>query len=291
MKKTIFRIFCFSTLLLFLFSGTALAGWERDDKGWWWKNADGSWPHEEWKKIDGKWYYFHQDGYMAYYTWVGDYFVGDDGAMLTNSITPDGYHVDASGKRYGSPDDKIMEGEFNEYNKKYVDEIGYGISRYLDYYTFNGIIDVKHAWKCDTFLCDNPRIPDSMYCEKHTCMEEGCFKEVYSYNLCIEHFSWEKAAKQLHGTKKQSSGGSSGSSSGSKKKSSSSSGSSSSYSSSSSSSSSSSGSGSRKNYYDSYDEGYEDIWLNDDYDDDRYRRDSDYAAGVDDAMDEFEWDG
>lgn len=45
----------------------------------------------------------------------------------------------------------------------------------------------------------------------------------------------------------------------------------------------------KKTYYDSYDDGYEDIWLNDDYDYDRYYRDSDYAAGVDDAMDEFDW--
>lgn len=37
----------------------------------------------------------------------------------------------------------------------------------------------------------------------------------------------------------------------------------------------------------SYDEGYEDAYENDDYDWDRYRRDSDYAAGVDDAMEDI----
>ena len=288
MKKKSLRILFFSMFLLILFSQTAFAAWERDDKGWWWKNADGSWPQEEWKKIDGKWYYFHQDGYMAYYTWIGDYYVGDDGAMLTNSITPDGYHVDAAGKRYGSLDDEITPKEFYDYNEKYGLPVTTS-DRYYDYYRFNGIIDVKHAWKCDTEFCRNTRIPDSMYCAKHTCMEEGCFKEVYSYNLCMEHFSWEKASQQLHGSRKNSNVSSSGTKSGSgstTKKSSTSSGSS--YSSSSS-SSSSSGSGSRKTYYDSYDDGYEDIWLNDDYDDDRYRWDSDYAAGVDDAMDEFDW--
>ena len=41
--------------------------------------------------------------------------------------------------------------------------------------------------------------------------------------------------------------------------------------------------------YDSYDEGYEDIYDNDDYDMDRYYNDDDYAAGVDDAMDELDW--
>lgn len=43
------------------------------------------------------------------------------------------------------------------------------------------------------------------------------------------------------------------------------------------------------NSYDSYDEGYEDIYDNEDYDMDRYSYDDDYAAGVDDAMDELDW--
>ena len=41
--------------------------------------------------------------------------------------------------------------------------------------------------------------------------------------------------------------------------------------------------------YKSYDEGYEDVYENDDYDWDRYYSDSDYADGVDDAMDELDW--
>lgn len=42
--------------------------------------------------------------------------------------------------------------------------------------------------------------------------------------------------------------------------------------------------------YDSYDDGYDDIYMDGDYDYDRYDNDSDYADGVDDAMDEFEED-
>ena len=41
--------------------------------------------------------------------------------------------------------------------------------------------------------------------------------------------------------------------------------------------------------YDSYDAGYEDVYEDDDYDWDRYWSDSDYADGVDDAMDELDW--
>ena len=46
----------------------------------------------------------------------------------------------------------------------------------------------------------------------------------------------------------------------------------------------------KSNTYDSYDDGYDDIYMDGDYDYDRYDRDSDYADGVDDAMDEFEED-
>ena len=42
-----------------------------------------------------------------------------------------------------------------------------------------------------------------------------------------------------------------------------------------------------KSTYDSYDDGYDDIYMDGDYDYDRYDRDSDYADGVDDAMDEY----
>lgn len=56
-------------------------------------------------------------------------------------------------------------------------------------------------------------------------------------------------------------------------------------------STSSSGSSKKTTYnsYESYDEGYEDVYENDDYDWDRYYSDSDYADGVDDAMDELDW--
>ena len=48
-------------------------------------------------------------------------------------------------------------------------------------------------------------------------------------------------------------------------------------------------SSSKKKCYDSYDDGYDDIYMDGDYDYDRYNKDSDYADGVDDAMDEFGW--
>ena len=40
---------------------------------------------------------------------------------------------------------------------------------------------------------------------------------------------------------------------------------------------------------DSYDDGYNAIYEDDDYDWDRYQSDDDYAAGVDDAMEDEDW--
>lgn len=56
------------------------ASWKQDATGWWWQNDDETWPVNQWKEINGKWYYFGADGYM-----------------LSNTTTPGGYYVDASG--------------------------------------------------------------------------------------------------------------------------------------------------------------------------------------------------
>lgn len=43
----------------------------------------------------------------------------------------------------------------------------------------------------------------------------------------------------------------------------------------------------KSNPYASYDDGYDDIYMDGDYDDERYNSDKDYADGVDDAIDEL----
>lgn len=42
-----------------------------------------------------------------------------------------------------------------------------------------------------------------------------------------------------------------------------------------------------KEYHNSYDDGYNSVWDDEDYDSDRYKNDWDYATGVDDALDEL----
>ena len=39
-------------------------------------------------------------GYMVHDKWIRDYYLGSDGAVLTSTVTPDGYRVDASGKHH-----------------------------------------------------------------------------------------------------------------------------------------------------------------------------------------------
>jgi hypothetical protein len=39
--------------------------WIKDDKGWWYRYPDGSWPAAKWEYINGLWYFFGSDGYMA----------------------------------------------------------------------------------------------------------------------------------------------------------------------------------------------------------------------------------
>lgn len=40
--------------------------WVKDDKGWWWKNPDGTWPENAWKKINGEWFWFDSQGYAVH---------------------------------------------------------------------------------------------------------------------------------------------------------------------------------------------------------------------------------
>ena len=75
-------------------------GWNRDNRGWWYRNANGTYPRNSWQFINGKWYCFDGNGYMrtGWINWNGVYyFCGPNGDMYTNCYTPDGYYVDGNG--------------------------------------------------------------------------------------------------------------------------------------------------------------------------------------------------
>ncbi len=81
--------------------GSEEGAWLRDDIGWWWCNADRTYPSSTWKKISNKWYYFNDRGYCVQNQWVLTnglyYYCGPDGDMWVSRWTPDNYWVNADG--------------------------------------------------------------------------------------------------------------------------------------------------------------------------------------------------
>lgn len=57
--------------------------WIKDNTGWWYQ-TDSTWA-VGWKLIDGKWYYFGQDGYMLSSCYIGECYLGADGAWMEPS--------------------------------------------------------------------------------------------------------------------------------------------------------------------------------------------------------------
>lgn len=126
-----------------------------------------------------------------------------------------------------------------------------------------GAIGEAGESKCIKAGCDNKRASGSGYCYLH---------KPYT-GSSTSHSSSSYSNKSSSSYSNKSTTGSSSSYNSGKKK------------------SSTGTSGSKKsNPYDSYDDGYDDIYMDGDYDYDRYDKDSDYADGVDDAMDEFDED-
>ncbi len=81
---SVLAVICVSALMATtVFAGT----WRRDDRGWWYERDDGTYEWSSWvRDPDGSYYYLGADGYM-----------------LTNTVTPDGYYVDGSGRWVQNP--------------------------------------------------------------------------------------------------------------------------------------------------------------------------------------------
>ena len=82
-------------------TGTPAGGWVRDNVGWWYRNADGTYPTNGWLFINNAWYCFDSIGYMRT-GWIQSgnawyYCDAVNGNMLVNTRTPDGFYVDANG--------------------------------------------------------------------------------------------------------------------------------------------------------------------------------------------------
>ena len=87
------------------------AGWQKDEKGWWYLRENGTYPAGEWEPVgetwyhfdaqgymqtgwlnlDGTWYYLNADGSMAHDTWIGAYYVDSNGAWIVEGWQQNGY--------------------------------------------------------------------------------------------------------------------------------------------------------------------------------------------------------
>ncbi len=78
-------------------------GWILDDRGYWYRNPDGSWTAANWQLIEDKWYYFDSVGYRVtgWIDWNEKSYYCDPetGAMVTSTVVQDGSNrrVDSSG--------------------------------------------------------------------------------------------------------------------------------------------------------------------------------------------------
>ena len=71
--------------------------WALIEDFWYYFDKDG-YAVTEWKYINKKWYFFNSEAQMQSNSWIGDYYVGENGEMLVNTTTPDGKKVDENGK-------------------------------------------------------------------------------------------------------------------------------------------------------------------------------------------------
>ena len=88
-----------------LFASSSLkstpGSWIQDEKGWWFKRTDGSYPKAEWEPIGGKWYYFNEEGYILQNctSWIDNklYAFNGDGALIIGKGT---FDTDSDGVIY-----------------------------------------------------------------------------------------------------------------------------------------------------------------------------------------------
>ena len=97
-----------STVMMAMPVLAANAGWQRDNRGWWYRYADGGYAKSAWVSDNGNWYRMDENGYMQT-GWLKSRFTGkwywlstengsNLGKMLTNQwVDNNRYFVDNSG--------------------------------------------------------------------------------------------------------------------------------------------------------------------------------------------------
>ena len=109
--------------------------WEWINGYWYYFNTSGHMTENTWKMIGDKWYYFDTNGHMISNQWVGDYYVGNDGYMLKNTVTPDNYVVGSDGKWDKRFSRELAEKAKNRFNSKTLNLYRSDISKYSEAYS------------------------------------------------------------------------------------------------------------------------------------------------------------
>ena len=109
--------------------------WEYINGHWYYFNTSGHMTENTWKMVGDKWYYFDTKGHMLHDQWVGDYYVGKNGDMLKNTVTPDNYVVGSDGKWDKRFSRELAEKAKNRFNSKTLNLYRSDISKYSEAYS------------------------------------------------------------------------------------------------------------------------------------------------------------
>ena len=156
--------------------------------------ADGVYVTNRWIKVDGKDYYMNAYGKMTKDAWVGSYYLGNDGAMLTDTYTPDGYYVDENGLwtpskwvqsggnwLYRHSDGTYTTNDFEVIGSQtyYFDSNGYMVTGWKqlgsNWYYFNGSgIMVQNNWAGNYYFDGDGKMVRDRWIGNYYVGSDGC---------------------------------------------------------------------------------------------------------------------
>lgn len=156
--------------------------------------ADGVYVTNRWIVVDGKDYYMNASGKMTKDAWVGSYYLGSDGAMLTNTYTPDGYYVDENGLwtpskwvqsggnwLYRHSDGTYTTNDFEVIGSQtyYFDSNGYMVTGWKqlgsNWYYFNGSgIMVQNNWAGNYYFDGDGKMVRDRWIGNYYVGSDGC---------------------------------------------------------------------------------------------------------------------
>ena len=174
--------------------GVMITGWNGsyffDENGKMMKNAftpdhyyvgsSGAYLTNCWFKHDGKDYYADNYGHIVKNKWIGSYYLGSDGVMVTNTFTPDGYYCGSDGAYVTNCWIKVNDTDYYMNASGKMTKNAWVGDYYLD---SNGYI-VKNAWIGAYYLDSegkyvrNAFTPDGYYCGSDGSYVTNCWIKV-----------------------------------------------------------------------------------------------------------------